>query len=520
MKEEEAPTVREAALPTPALSPSQMPSTDTNISSGVHMNEDLAGLFTENITAKIYRTAVQHLLSGGAPKAKLFQNTIPPPQECLPKGFPEHVPQAGEDAGQYELRDPEFWTCGFFPGTIHAIYERLVKFPSAAALRQDGPSTSQVRSDMLSLCNLWAEPLHAMADRKDTHDVGFIIMPALQRSWELTGNTRSLESIIRAAKSLASRYVPGARSIRSWDARVQKNIQITCQCENVLLIIDSMCNLDLLYYAAAHAQVEEGAELFRIATEHASTLMRTHLRPEATPSSVAGNAYRGQWYSTHHVVNVDPKTGEVKQPFTAQGYSDTSTWARGQAWGILGYAQTYMWTKDDKFLRASCGLAEYFLYRMETSPLIAAVAARVNGQGNPGRHVPQWDFDAPADDPAEATRDSSAASIAANGLLIISQALAGRGDDRLAARFRTAATDVVRDLLDFALAPERARLVGGSGEIEVEDEVPGQHFEAIMKYGTVNNNRHAMRRYADHGIVYGDYYLVEFGNRLLRMGLL
>jgi hypothetical protein len=40
-----------------------------------------------------------------------------------------------------------------------------------------------------------------------------------------------------------------------------------------------------------------------------------------------------------------------------------------------------------------------------------------------------------------------------------------------------------------------------------------------LKNGTANNNVGANRRYWNHGLVYGDYYLLQFGNRLLRMGL-
>jgi hypothetical protein len=153
-------------------------------------------------------------------------------------------------------------------------------------------------------------------------------MPALQKYWELTANQRSLESILRAADSLASRFVPSARAIRSWDRRIQGNLQITCEKENLILIIDSMCNLDLLYYAASHSP--QGRRLYDIATSHASTLLQTHLRSE--PNSTAPeDAYHGQWYSTYHVVNLDPFNGKVKRKFTAQGYSDSSTWARGQA---------------------------------------------------------------------------------------------------------------------------------------------------------------------------------------------
>ena len=69
----------------------------------------------------------------------------------------------------------------------------------------------------------WMKPLHAMADRKDTHNLGFIIMPVLQREWELTSNPRALDSILRAARSLATRYVRSG-AIRSWDLLLKREI--------------------------------------------------------------------------------------------------------------------------------------------------------------------------------------------------------------------------------------------------------------------------------------------------------
>ena len=496
---------------------------------------ELAELYSENIVAKIFRTATQSIDFSPESRKRALQG-LPLLPASTPGGFPEYVPQDGSDAGQYHLREPEFWTCGFFPGSLHGIFERLVRFPQS--LRFLDPSTTgttlkgvangdpaSLRSEFRALCELWAEPLHAMAHRTDTHDVGFIIMPALRLNWELTGSERSLESILRAARSLASRYVPAAKAIRSWDERIQKNIQITCKEENLILIVDSLCNLDLLYYAANHCSDDDGAFLYQAATDHAATLLRTHLRPEvSTPTS--SDAYNGQWYSTFHVANLNPRNGDIKKQFTAQGYVDSSTWARGQSWGILGYAQTYMWTKDKKFLHASCGLAEYFIYRLEKT--VPPFPHANGGASNPhrgGRFVPLWDFDEPVDDQKGPIRDSSAAAIAANGLLVLSQGLAALGDDKLAARFRNAALDMTRDLLTFALAPEKARFTtrseggGGGGGLQVEDVVPEQSFEALLQFGTANNNQHARKRYANHGLVYGDYYLIELGNRILRMGL-
>ncbi|KAF4338070.1 unsaturated glucuronyl hydrolase [Fusarium beomiforme] len=236
----------------------------------------------------------------------------------------------------------------------------------------------------------------------------------------------------------------------------------------------------LLYYAASHFRNSD--RLREIATAHATTLLRTHLRPEP-PVVASEDAYLA---------------GLIKQNFTAQGYSDTSTWARGQAWGILGYAQTYIWTKDSKFLQASCGLVEYFLYRLETSP------------GRVEMNVPLWDLDAPIEDTANPTRDSSYGAIAPNRILVLSQGLASLGYDRLATRFRTASLDTMRGQANFALAPEKMEILRGSnGRVEGRDVSPGHTFVGLLKYRATNNNENALRWYANQGLVYGDYYFAS-----------
>ncbi|KAF2014370.1 glycoside hydrolase family 88 protein [Aaosphaeria arxii CBS 175.79] len=496
-----------ASTPLTSASPSELGDTKErqhDFTSDRSPIEQLKELFDENITAKLLRTATTHI---GA----------------LPFAFPEYVPQDGD--GSYTLRESAFWTLGFFPGSLYAILERLIKFPHTftslnSAESKDRIDIPQLRQQFSSLCRTWTEPLHGMADRTDTHDIGFIVMPALRADWECTGNPRSLDSIIRAADSLASRYVPSAKAIRSWDLLKKKDIEIIDQEDNMIVIIDSLCNLDLLYYASKHKP--NGNYLADMATAHARTLLQSHLRPEdALPTSKDG--YRGQWYSTCHVANIDPKTGGLKCRLTAQGYAHESTWARGQAWGILGYAQTYMSTQDAQFLHAACGLAEYFLYRLETSPSAVEITD-ISPDGTTtrrGRCVPLWDFDAPIEDLENPLRDSSSGTIAANGMLVLSQALTSISQHRLATRFRDAALAIVEDTLAFALAPERARLVHAPyHHIGVEDVVPDVKFEGLLKFGTANNNTQARKRYANHGLVYGDYYLVEFGNRLLRMGLI
>ncbi|ETS80961.1 hypothetical protein PFICI_08490 [Pestalotiopsis fici W106-1] len=476
-------------------------------SSILPVDHNIGELYDQNILAKLLRTARQA-------------------ESHLPNKYPEVVPQNGPDMGRYQFREAEFWTCGFFPGSLYSMLERAIKYPQMLGLNDKGPSSGSprvkhVREQLLRLCKTWAEPLHSMANRTDTHDIGFIIMPALRLDWELLGDSRSLDSIIRAARSLATRFVAPAKAIRSWDLIRKKDVEITSMEDNLILIIDSMCNLDLLYYAAAHSEPDRG--LSEIATQHANTILRTHLRPEKA-ESVGDDVYQGQWYSTFHVANLDPASGSIKQRMTAQGFADDSTWARGQAWAILGYAQTYMWTKDEKFLDASCGCTEYFVHRLENSDPCVEIPNHGAPGITKGRYTPLWDFDAPIDDATNQMnplRDSSAGAIAANGMLIAAQALAALGRDMLAGRFRALAMNIICDLLEFALAPERAMLVCSlAGHVQIQNVEPGVFFEGILKYGTANNNANARKRYANHTLVYGDYYLVEFGNNLLRAGLI
>lgn len=243
-----------------------------------------------------------------------------------------------------------------------------------------------------------------------------------------------------------------------------------------------MVDLDLLYYAGYHARNQN---LIDIATVHARTVLKSIVREN---------------YSTFHLVNFDPKTGEIKDKLTNQGYQDWSTWSRGQAWAILGFTQTYIWTKDPTFLNAAISLAKYFLSRLEASP-----------HSHP--FVPLWDFDAPPSSTAAPLRDTSAGMITANGLLLLHQILHGDSP------FLAAALRIVKETRDLSLSPNKAKFETKAEHHRymVVDEGDAR-FDGILMNSTANNNEHAFQRYWDHGLVYADYYLLEFGNKLLRMG--
>lgn len=221
-------------------------------------------------------------------------------------------------------------------------------------------------------------------------------------------------------------------------------------------------------------------------------------------------------------MNFSPtNNGAVKRKLTAQGYSDSSTWARGQAWAILGYAQTYSWTKERKFLNAAIGLAEYFIYRLESADKV------VEGEGY-GQYVPLWDFDAPishttVNGARAPLRDVSAGMVAANGMVILYGQLLGMGEYDSATRYLDHAIAIAKDTVALAYNRDEMRLKFDqeSGNIGVTfcEGANGRRFDAILERSTANFNENHADRDWDHGLVYADYYFLELGNRLLDMGL-
>lgn len=277
-------------------------------------------------------------------------------------------------------------------------------------------------------------------------------------------------------------------------------------------LIDIISDLDLLFYAGNYTR---SSRLISIASVHASTLLASHLRKECVPN-------KGLCYSTYHAVNFSPSnSGAIKRKLTAQGYSDSSTWARGQAWAILGYAQTFSWTRERKFLDAAMGLAEYFIFRLESSPEV------VEASGH-GRYVPLWDFDAPItyisiNGARVPLRDVSAGLVAANGMIILYTQLLRIGEYECAHHYLKHAMAIAKDTIALAYNPEHMRF-----EFDKESEairiVPcdgatGGRFDAILERSTANFNQNHADRHWNHGLVYADYYFLELGNRLLDIGL-
>ncbi len=150
--------------------------------------------------------------------------------------------------------------------------------------------------------------------------------------------------------------------------------------------------------------------------------------------------------------------GRFRCPSTQQGYSPLSTWTRGLAWIIAGYPEQLEWlqTRPADELKPFGGRAanEQMMLQAATAASDFFIAQ------TPTDGIPYWDTGAPGltqmgdylDRPAEPINDfepvdSSAAAIAAQGLLRLGHYLADR-DPAAAKRYRQAGLTVLRTLLD------------------------------------------------------------------------
>ena len=138
-------------------------------------------------------------------------------------------------------------------------------------------------------------------------------------------------------------------------------------------------NLSLLYWATDETGDPRYAE---IAKNHADTALRVLLRPDG---------------SCNHIAVLDPVTGELTDAPAGQGYAPGSSWSRGQAWAVYGFALSAKHTGEVRYLEAAKRSAHYFI----------ANAAAHNWE-------PLVDFRAPE---SPELLDMSAGAIAACGLL-------------------------------------------------------------------------------------------------------
>lgn len=280
-----------------------------------------------------------------------------------------------------------WWTVGFFPGTLWYIYEYTKdKICYDAAIN-------------------WTEALYVNRLDSSNHDIGFEMICSYGNAYRITHNKEYIPVLIESANSLCKRYSPKVGSIQSWDARLARN---GVDHWNFPVIIDNLMNLELLFFAT---QETKDSTYYNIALQHAKKSLKNHVRPD---------------FSTYHVVDYDPETGEVMHQQTQQGYADNSTWSRGQAWAIYGFTMCYRYTKDPDFLSEAIALANF----------------AINNPSMPEDGIPIWDYNVGQQGytpPVEYSknkinlkpRDVSAAAIMASSMLELCQYCKGETSKKL-----------------------------------------------------------------------------------------
>jgi unsaturated chondroitin disaccharide hydrolase len=336
-------------------------------------------------------------------------------------------PVSGGDSGTWTTTSPSDgatgWTSGFFPGQLWLLYQATGS------------------SQWLAAARAWTAPLASQASlitqpRVDPTDIGFIIGTSFGNGYRLTGDPSYKNVLLTAGASLASVYNPQVGAVRSWTFPPFQ------PPNHFAVIIDSMMTLGPLQWGAGNGGNPAWAG---IASTHAQT--------------VTTNLVRGDG-STFEVADFNPATGALMSQGTFAGYSDSSTWARGQAWALYGFVQAYQTSDNPAFLKTAEDVANYFVGQLLADDT----------------WIPPWDFDAPGAQPV----DTSAAAIAADGLVMLSTVA---GTSALKVQYLQDAENILGALSSNYLGP-------ASGESVLFDGFPGN--------GGTNT-----------ALIYGDYYFTE-----------
>jgi unsaturated chondroitin disaccharide hydrolase len=283
---------------------------------------------------------------------------------------------------------------------------------------------------------------HRQVDR-NVHDLGFIFLNTYLPWYELTGDEEIHRVLITAGRTLAMRYMEQGQYLRSFVGLDS-------------LFIDIMMNVPLIFYAANETGDEE---LRRIALAHCRT---TRVRPDG---------------STAHEGVFDLRTGAFLRQSTHQGLRDDSAWARGLAWSMYGFSKCYALTGMDEFLEVSQRNADYWLAHL------------------PDDKIPYWDFDADLSAPLPwgPQKDSSAAAIAASGLLDLAKQT--KQPERAIAYHNAAMV-----MLDVLCGPDYLA-IRDSG------------WEGILKHGVYHTKKNLG---VDESVMWGEFFFIEALTKAVR----
>jgi len=346
--------------------------------------------------------------------------------------------------GKYSSRGWTEWTQGFqfgssllqFDGTGEqrflemgrkSIFERMATHVSHVGVHDHGFNNISTYGNLWRLMREGRIPFNEREN--DFYELALKVSGAIQAArWTQIGGGKGYIYSFNGAHSL---FIDTIRSLRS--------LALSHQLGHVLM-----------------GEQDQKISLLQRLIEHADTTARY-----AIYYGEGRDAYDVPGRTAHEsIFNI--KDGSYRCPNSQQGYSPFSTWTRGLAWAILGYAELLEFFGALRDREAGRPRRSVFGSGTETVFLRAAtITAEFYVKNSCADGIPIWDTGAPnlhrlgdyLSKPADPFNrwepmDSSAAVIAAQGLLRLGNCLVLQGEEKRGTRYRQAALTIANAVFE------------------------------------------------------------------------
>lgn len=336
----------------------------------------------------------------------------------LTPGFPHH---ANPQTGLWTRTPAGDWTGGFWVGMLWL-----------AALHTG-------RADYREHARVWTQKLRPRVESKSVFK-GFLFYYGVELGNLLLCDTQARELALEGTQGLVCMY-----------NQVAKLIPLGIEAEEASNVGANEANIDSLPGTIRLLMGRgQASASYEIGRQHLLQHIALCVREDG---SICQSA------------TFDPQTGKLVRRYTHKGIHENSTWARAQAWGMLGLAQALQ-SEAGEFRDVAMRVADWWLDHV------------------PPDHVAYWDFDDPAIPNTE--RDTSATAIAAAALLKLARFIPPREE-----RYRKAAEATVDQLVRTHLTPI------GSNDARLAGILANGCFNKKLGVATANE------------LIWGDYFLFE-----------